>query len=71
LVDEAVDTAKREIELTLDKVETIKTVMKGFVLPQESIPLWADEVDEDVWKKRLLDTFQSKTEGDTSTHKFS
>ena len=51
---------KREIDLSEDKVETIKNVMKGFKLPEASIPVWAKGLTDDSWNSKLSDTIVKK-----------
>lgn len=47
--------------MTNEKVEEIKLAMKNITLPAAAIPKWASEVDEDVWKRKLYDSLNTKT----------
>ncbi|ODN06627.1 hypothetical protein Ocin01_00024 [Orchesella cincta] len=57
---ESSDEKKREIDMSEEKVETIKEVMKNITLPPQAIPKWASEVDEDAWRRKLHDTIDNK-----------
>jgi hypothetical protein len=50
---------QREIVLSEEKVETIKNVMKGFKLPEASVPVWAKGLSEDSWKSKLVESMES------------
>jgi len=44
----------------LEAVEEIKQAMSGFSLPTSSIPAWAKQVPEDVWKNELIKGLQER-----------
>jgi len=56
----------REISLTEDKVDVIKSAMKKISLPVDAVPPWAKEVDETVWKSKLIDKISERTSDTTS-----
>ncbi|CAL8111666.1 unnamed protein product [Orchesella dallaii] len=62
------DAKQREIDLSEEKVETIKQVMKNIVLPIQAVPSWAFEVDEDAWTQKLQDAIESSDNKSSRKH---
>jgi len=60
------DVKTREIDLSEEKVETIKQVMKKIILPVQAVPTWAWEVDEDAWTRKLHDAIGSGSSNKSS-----
>ena len=52
------DSQSVSIEMNNDKVETIRTAMKGFTLP--AIPSWAENLSESEWQKVLSEKLTNK-----------
>ena len=49
-----------EISLDESKSTIINGLMSNFKLPESSIPSWAKQVPENVWKKNLIDSLNAK-----------
>ena len=48
------------VGILIEAVEEIKQAMSGFSLPSSSIPQWAKQVPEDVWKNELIKGLQER-----------
>lgn len=52
------------IDLSKDRVESIRSAMAGFQLPANAIPSWASNLSEEEWQKivndKITTTFQKK-----------
>ncbi len=52
----------RDINLTEENVQVIKSVMMNFSLPSASIPSWAEKMSDDLLKNRLSACIDEKQE---------
>eukprot|EP00164_Ancoracysta_twista_P000675 GFYU01000894.1.p1 GENE.GFYU01000894.1~~GFYU01000894.1.p1 ORF type:complete len:211 (+),score=47.10 GFYU01000894.1:104-736(+) len=59
---EAEPVPKRDVEgFDKERIQTIRSLMSGFKLPEKNIPHWASNMSEDVWKTSLLSTVTAPT----------
>ena len=47
--------------LLSEHVDAVKNAMAGFVLPSASVPGWAKDIPESVWKQELLQGLRTQT----------
>ncbi|VDK41832.1 unnamed protein product [Taenia asiatica] len=56
----------RRIPLPEEKAAEIKACLRGFQLPDASLPTWAKQIPEEVWKQRLLQLLSSSSSSNLS-----
>ena len=53
-------TQSDSIDMSKDKVDTIRSAMAGFQLPSSAIPSWASNMSDSEWQKIVSDKLNKK-----------
>ena len=49
------ENASQNIDMSKDQVDTIRSAMANFQLPQSAVPSWATNLSDEEWQKVLSD----------------